>query len=337
MSFETSKVNQFKDQLARGSQTLAALVQTHGPVVRQRTMDLVRKIKEQYDRGFGKPTMVGQTHSIAETQQKNTQMQVRDWLGKGASKLVSGREQDLLDFPKNHPDGYLDRIILFHLKQRAIAENDQNFLEGLHQNYWAELAHLDSFLENEKNFFEFVCAEQTQELEILNHLAQSCEHVVDLGCGSGKMTEYVKNNFGPFQSVSGVDINMRRILEQAPPVDPEIRFFQADGLNWLEKSAQPHSLFLTNGGVLEGQSRASVNALLQLIQADSKPAVFFANEPIASDHNFTTCKDSVPFGDELTFSHNYTDVFESNGFKIAHQRSVVFNSWKILSTIAVAL
>jgi len=96
------------------------------------------------------------------------------------------------------------------------------------------------------------------------------------------------------------------------------------------------TLFVSNGGVLEYFRRERLDEMLSHISSSLVPTTFFAVEPVATDHDWSKVTDSIPFGEELSFSHNYTDLFESNGFEILHQRAVEFDTWMMMATIAVS-
>ena len=74
--------------------------------------------------------------------------------------------------------------------------------------------------------------------------------------------------------------------------------------------------------------------MIRFIATDLSPAMFLAIEPVAEDHAEEN-RSSVPFGEELSFSHNYRDLFESNGFEVVHQRAVLYEQWKMMATIAI--
>ena len=76
--------------------------------------------------------------------------------------------------------------------------------------------------------------------------------------------------------------------------------------------------------------------MLSYISSQLWPAIFFAVEPVAHDHDWSKTVESIPFGEELSFSHNYTHLFESNGFEIVHQRFVEYDAWNMMATIAVS-
>ena len=91
---------------------------------------------------------------------------------------------------------------------------------------------------------------------------------------------------------------------------------------------------VSNGGVLEYFRRERLDEMLSHISRNLPSALFFASEPVACDHDWSSTAESIPFGDELSFSHNYKDLFESNGFEVLHQRATDFESWRMVATVA---
>ena len=135
---------------------------------------------------------------------------------------------------------------------------------------------------------------------------------------------------------SGIETSADQVrqYQSSSQFDSRIEFANADGGEWLLKNGVSNTLFVSNGGVLEYFRRERLNEMLTHISNNLGPAIFFAVEPVANDHDWNKTTESIPFGEELSFSHNYTDLFESNGFQVVHQRAVEFDSWNMMATIA---
>ncbi len=163
------------------------------------------------------------------------------------------------------------------------------------------------------------------------------ENIVEIGTNSGLLLQYLTENLVQVAHSTGLDINGEQIArnQQSGKFDPRIEFTKADGGQWISENAKPMTLFVSNGGVLEYFQREKLAEMLSHISSNCGPSIFFASEPVAVDHDFETSKQSIPFGEECSFSHNYKDVFESNGFHVVHQRAVMYESWKMMSTIAI--
>ena len=183
-------------------------------------------------------------------------------------------------------------------------------------------------------------SQQQEDFAALREQWQSStlNRIVEFGCNSGLLLNFLTQNLDGVTHSQGIDINQTQIdaNNAAKEFDNRIEFGCADGGEWLFKNGQPHTLFVSNGGVLEYFQREKLDEMLSFISQNLQPALFFAIEPIAPDHNWATTKESVPFGEELSFSHNYVDLFESNAFQIVHQRATDFESWRMMATVARA-
>ena len=224
------------------------------------------------------------------------------------------------------------------LKKQAISRGDDQFFERLHKNFWQGEGG-EIFSSNcDHRFQDLFLNQQKEDFIVLQNLWRSSDlnRIVEFGCNSGLVLNYLTQNLEGVVHSQGIEINQAQIdtNNASSRFDKRIQFYCADGSDWLIGNGLPQTLFVSNGGVLEYFSRERLDEMLTLISNKLKPALFFAVEPVAPDHDWKTNKESVPFGEELSFSHNYVDLFESNGFKIVHQRATDFESWRMMATIA---
>ena len=224
------------------------------------------------------------------------------------------------------------------LKRRAMLEDQTDFFERLHLDFWSGEGGAVFSGNCDHRFEDLFLAKQKADFDELSKVwnQHSPNHIVEFGCSSGLLLNHLAKHLEGVQTASGIEINAEQVLknQQSNAFDPRIEFIQADGGQWLEDNGQSNTLFVSNGGVLEYFSRERLNEMLTHISSKLGPAIFFAVEPVANDHDWSKTTDSIPFGEELSFSHNYNDLFESNGFQIVHQRAVEFDSWKMMATIA---
>lgn len=226
-----------------------------------------------------------------------------------------------------------------HLKRRAIRQNQADFFERLHIDFWQGEGGAVFSKNCDHRFEDLFLSKQKLDFDQLREIwnQRQPNHIVEFGCNSGLLLQHMTTELDGVQSSTGIEINAEQVRQnqESPEFDSRINFFNADGGEWLFNNGQANSLFVSNGGVLEYFRRERLDEMLTHISGKLGPAIFFAVEPVADDHDWSKTTESVPFGEELSFSHNYTDLFESNGFKIVHQRAVEFESWKMMATIAV--
>jgi len=96
-------------------------------------------------------------------------------------------------------------------------------------------------------------------------------------------------------------------------------FEAADATQWIPEHASSNSVFVTNGGVFEYFLQEELETLFKFFADQRKPAAVALVETIGTDHNLEREKDSLIYGREMSFSHNYPHLLEQAGFTIKHQ------------------
>lgn len=293
--------------------------------------------------------MSNSTLSIRQARKLSAKQTLKNWLGRCVAMTKPARAAELESSPLVDPRSLADKVLMFHLRQRALAENQQDFLDRLHQQFWASDQGAQ-FSENcDHRFQDLFLAKQQADFVALQDAWNSLDalgtkstegtkQIVEIGTSSGLLLAYLTQHLADVSRATGIDINAAQIERNlaSSNFDSRIKFLCTDGQQWILKNAQPATLFVTNGGVLEYFRREKLDEMMRHIATSCGPAIFFASEPIAGDHDFETNSDSIPFGEELSFSHNYRDLFESNGFQVQHQRVVDYEAWKMQVTIATA-
>ena len=279
------------------------------------------------------------TLSIENAQKPNLKQAVKELAGQMVARLCKARANELFESPVCHPAGIQDKLIMAFLRRQAMNQNQSEFLERLHLDFWQGEGG-DVFSSNcDHRFEDLFLAKQQVDFERLQSLcdSRSPKHIVEFGCNSGLLLQHMTKELGGIETGTGIEINAEQVKKNqgSSKFDTRISFVNADGGKWLLDNGNENTLFVSNGGVLEYFTRERLNEMLTHISSRLSPAIFFAVEPVADDHDWGQVKESIPFGEELSFSHNYTDLFESNGFEIVHQRAVNFDSWKMMATISV--
>ena len=282
--------------------------------------------------------MADRSLSLAAPQHSNLKSTVKNWLGQMSLAASPARGISLYKNPEAHPKKAIDRVIMSHLRHRALTEGRTKFFERLHKNFWAGDGGAVFSSNCDHRFEDLFLENQREDLEALNALwdPEKYNAILEVGANSGLLLDYLTRNLTGVQSAIGIDINEPQVKknQQSTDFDPRVKFGHADGQQYVIENGKPNTLFVTNGGVMEYFTRQRLDEMLQHIAGNCGPALFFCSEPVAEGHDLESMKESIPFGEELSFSHNYTDLFESNGFQVSHQRSVIFEQWKMLTTIA---
>ena len=281
---------------------------------------------------------MNKTLSIDTAQQRNLKQSVKELLGTAFASFAIKRTDELFNSPVSQPAGIRDKLIMAHLKRRAVLANQSDFFERLHIDFWQGDGGAVFSKNCDHRFEDLFLAKQKIDFDHLRSICQKNQpkHIVEFGCNSGLLLQYMTTELQGIDSSTGIEINADQVRQNqsSSQFDSRIEFANADGGEWLLKNGVSNTLFVSNGGVLEYFRRERLNEMLTHISNNLGPAIFFAVEPVANDHDWNKTTESIPFGEELSFSHNYTDLFESNGFQVVHQRAVEFDSWKMVATIA---
>ena len=276
----------------------------------------------------------------AENQDPAFKQKLKRSLGKVSSLLF--RKRALANFKNPASDEkLLDRLILSYFRHRSTSENRADFLERMHSAFWKGDGGAAFATNCDHRFNDLFLDKQLPDFNRLKKLLSvqpSINRVVEVGTSSGLFMEYLLENLEHINSAVGIDINETQIRKnQFLNKLSNVEYVAADARDWINRNRSGDTVYVSNGGVLEYFTRSSLDQLLQKI-GESGRSFFYASEPIAVDHSSEQLE-SIPFGEELSFSHNYRDAFESNGFKVEYQRSTEYvaacgTHFKMLATIA---
>lgn len=281
---------------------------------------------------------MGKPLNIESVIQVGLKTKMKSHIGRIASLAFKQRFIELAENPKSQPEGFWDKALMSFLKREAFINKNENFFELLHRDSWSGKGG-EVFSSNcDHRFHDLFLGRQREDFLALQRLWKQADlnRIVEFGCNSGLVLDYLTKNLPGVERADGIEINQNQVDTNlaSSNFDPRIRFHCADGGQWLLENGEPNTLFVSNGGVLEYFRRERLDEMVQLISRELRPSIFFSIEPVAPDHDWSRTNESVPFGEELSFSHNYLDLFESNGFEVLHQRATDFESWRMMATIA---
>ncbi len=242
-------------------------------------------------------------------------------LGNMMIKLFPGRARQLEANAITESWGAFDRMLRNGLLARAYWAGDHAKQRALFSHYWEQeaddVAHVwqDRF---ERDFLGHNVVLIDALEEVLQ--TQSFNHLYEIGCGHGQVLEYLTDRLSGIEEFVGIDISEEQIKKNTAKFNhPRMTFHAADATAWVVENAKPQSIFLTNGGVFEYFLESELQAMFKHIVDNLAPAVIGVIETMGSDHNLETEKDSLIYGRELAFSHNYAHLMQSAGFEIIHQ------------------
>lgn len=219
----------------------------------------------------------------------------------------------------------LGNLIRNGLLGQAFIKRDHAQLRRLLSAYWGEYA--SKFHDDWDDRFERIFL--GRDLEVLALLDSwivektdagvPVEHLYEIGCGGGRLLAFLADRYPALSSLNGVDLGSSRIeMNRANYPDPRLQFHVADAVKWIPEHAKPGSILLTNGGVFEYFLEEELRHLFRWVALLREPSAILLIETIGTDHDLATERQSLVYGREMAFSHNYPHLLGEAGFTIRH-------------------
>jgi SAM-dependent methyltransferase len=213
--------------------------------------------------------------------------------------------------------GRIERLIRDYVGYQASRHPAE--LESLHKEFWRQRS--DGWYDSTAGRF------QTHTLPLFSDWAERCipaigesgiARVCELGCGDGQWLNYLSEHWtGPTEFL-GLDLAEQQIrLNQRRY--PHLSFECTDLTSWVRDHAMPDTIFVAQGGVLEYLSQQSLSDVFEKIVRRAPNSLLFFIEPLADDFDLSTQSESLPYGGEFSYSHNYPALMQAAGLSIDFQ------------------
>lgn len=210
------------------------------------------------------------------------------------------------------------RYILHKVQKRGKFDT----LAEFHQNYWTHKG-VDFFEENENRMISvhFPFCEFMFDLlkERLSQVTSDYHTLVEIGTGDGFILNHLSSQITSLNRFVGIDLNEKQtaLNRKKYSSNPKLEFVASDAFEWVEKDGRAGMVFLTFMGVLEYFTQERLEDFFDRLSSLGK-VVFVAIEPNGDNHDFSINPNSLVYGTESSFSHNYVKLFEAAGFQIWH-------------------
>ncbi len=235
-------------------------------------------------------------------------------------RLMPNRAKDICERAFDPRWTPLDRLLLRGLYARTLRTGNQVELQRLLKNYWRGCEGSE-FHQRKAHRFESAFlkhhAHIVDEIEtILKKNPGTFNQLCEIGCGNGKVLQYLADRFQALDKFVGLDLSEEQIAENRETYrSAGFEFYAGDAGQWITDHGQPSTIYFTYGGVLEYFAQPAIESLFAKVAQDS-PTIFALVETIADDHDVDTQLESVVYGWELAFSHNYRHRLAGAGFRI---------------------
>ena len=176
------------------------------------------------------------TLSIEVAEKRNLKQSVKELVGQAIALLATKRAIDLFDSPASQPAGIQDKLIMAHLKRRAIRQHDADFFERLHIDFWQGEGGAVFSKNCDHRFEDLFLSKQKLDFDQLREIwnQRQPNHIVEFGCNSGLLLQHMTTELDGVQSSTGIEINAEQVRQnqESPEFDSRINFFNADGGEW---------------------------------------------------------------------------------------------------------
>ena len=264
---------------------------------------------------------------------------IKLWAGSIAEVLAPWARRDLDSGANSGRFMKLKQLILYARTARARARGDARLLQKSLFHFWradTADAYFDEYLDRYQKWF------LGPHHEIVDQLAKLAREgtyarFVEVGCGAGRVLEHCAAAMPDVPTCIGVDINSVIIARDRVDYTQNTRldFHAADASIWLQKTAQPGTILLTYGGVME---YFSAETLLEMFKnlAQHHPAAVALVEPVDPAHDLAKDAASHAFGQENSFSHNHERLLLAAGFHVIFRKTLRLEgvSWVMLLATA---
>lgn len=225
--------------------------------------------------------------------------------------------------PFTRPLKHHERLLRNARQHQAIEEKDHETLHQFLIDYWSSPFSQEFFVLFENRFEELFLKYHTDIVGELSRRAVPSSddhliHLLELGCGDGKVLNYLADSLPNVAHFTGLDLSKEEIAncKKRFPDKPQLAFDSCDVFDWV-KSFQGKDLILyTNGGVLEYFTRAQLISLFRLVREKSQSSWIVLTETLATDHHLDSEEATFPYGRELAFSHNYRAILSESGYSV---------------------
>jgi ubiquinone/menaquinone biosynthesis C-methylase UbiE len=207
--------------------------------------------------------------------------------------------------------GLAGKLIRNAYLAEAVSRGDHETLRRYFTHYWSSSIS-EEFYEGFAHRFEtlFLRHHSCIAERIAESLPDPGEQpfrLVEVGCGDGRVLEWFAESLPNIGEFLGVDLNAREIekCRERHRRSDRISFHAGDLLEWIQANPAPRTILVTNGGVFEYLLQSELHTLLKELRRLCAPCLVAVTETIGCDHDLGRESESLPYGHELAFSHNY--------------------------------
>ncbi len=229
------------------------------------------------------------------------------------------------------------RQMRYVILKKAESKDNLEQLSKIHNNFWVNQgigvfswnnSFKDNFLPNCTFIFEIL------KEKFFKDEAQF-DNLVEIGVGNGDVLNYLASNFPEIDKFIGIDLSVEQIMinQEKYKGNSKLVFIATDVLEWIKKEGRKNTIFVTSNGVFEYFTEQQLREFIKYVHSLGR-VLFVTIEPNDIDHDFELNPNSIVYGGERSFSHNYGKIFQDYGFTIFHQSKKIVNGFQMSYILA---
>ncbi|MEP6908670.1 MAG: class I SAM-dependent methyltransferase [Pseudoxanthomonas sp.] len=235
------------------------------------------------------------------------------------------------------PAGLAERLAMAALVDQHQRAGTLESLSHLHRNFWAGEQSTAFYSATESRFEKVFLGKHRAIVDTLVEVAAGGEFhtVCEIGCGSGQVLEFLKDQLPDVKQLIGLDLNgaQMEVNRQRFQHEPRMQFVAGDAAEWIPQHAGPGWIFVIYGGVFEYFTQSQLQVLFGTI-ASHAPACIALVEPLADDQDLSAAGPSSAYGMELSYSHPYVRLIEDSGMRITWRQDTHFAEHRAVMLVA---
>lgn len=210
---------------------------------------------------------------------------------------------------------YIDKLIRFYLGERARRreKTSPELLGNYHKEYWKNQSEYYEITKNRISKVYIPAYGNLIEKFSQQFIERDIKTVCEFGAGDGQWLDYLSQQWPMIDRFVGVDLSEKQIAANHDKY-PHVEFQCADLTEWIVENITSHTLYHTNGGVLEYLSKDAVLSFLHVINLKAYNSLILLMEPLYGNYDIDVQNESVVNSYEFSYSHNYVHLLESAGF-----------------------
>jgi SAM-dependent methyltransferase len=235
------------------------------------------------------------------------------------SSLLPRHSSALLKGERPLSNSLSDRLTMAYLVDDRLKSGRMSELNHFHEQFWKTPEIVALHAEIEKSFEYWLTGPNAKLIEEIERATRThpVSTVCEIGSGNGRALQFLAELlYGP-QRFIGIDLSDAQTdINRTRYAGSQLEFVCAEATAWITQNAKPGWFYFSYGGVLEYLTQPQLESLLGWIKNQAGPATFAIAETVGISHDFEKNPDSEPYGYELSFSHNYRQLFQRAGYTL---------------------